>query len=336
MKLGFACKYMHNDRSLNTKQLEAIERTYNTRTVTAKWLSSVPINVAEERLYEVVKHNLTSIQNMLSYILTLPKELHMFRISSDILPLYSHKDWKHIYKRIELLDLMGSHFSNIGNFARKNKIRLSFHPGQFCVLASNSIDIVNKSIEEFEYHADMIRMMNFGQSFQDFKCNIHIAGAFGTAGVRQAYPRLSSVAKNTITFENEEKKYGVNSVLEICDLAPVVLDIHHCWINENDYIDINDNRISKIIDSWKGVRPVMHYSQSREFILDNGFSIHDKLEIPELLKHFNKKDLYAHSDYMCNNWSNLYAKQFLDNFDIMFEVKSKNLALIDYYKKYLS
>lgn len=335
-RLGFACKYMHNNRSLSKKEIETIERTFNTRTVTAKWMSSVHLDIATERIYEVVEHNLNSIQNSLRYVTTLDSALHMYRISSDILPLYSHPKWKFIYTLSEFKDLMESKFSIIGQFARTNNIRLSFHPGQFCVLASHSDDIVKKSIEEFEYHADMARMMGYGVSFQDFKCNVHISGASGPEGIRAMFNKLSTTAKNIITFENEEKKYGLNSVLETSDLAPVVLDIHHCWINENDYIDIKDDRIKKVIDSWRGVRPTMHYSQSKEFLQDLGFNKTDKLKIPELLKVVNKKDLYAHSDYMWNDWSNLYAKQFLENFDIMFEVKSKNLAVIEYYNTYLS
>ena len=45
-----------------------------------------------------------------------------------------------------------------------------------------------------------------------------------------------------VTFENEEKTYGVDDCLQLADLAPVVLDIHHCWINENDYIEVDDPR----------------------------------------------------------------------------------------------
>ncbi len=335
-RLGFACKYMHHDRTLKTKEIEFIEKPLNTRTVTVKWMKSVDKSIAEERLFSVVNHNIQSIKNLLHYILTLPKELHMLRISSDILPLYTHKDFKHLYKILEFKSLMESGFSDIGNFARINNIRLSMHPGQFCVLASINPEVIDKSIEEFEYHTDMIRMMGYGQNFQDFKCNIHISGGLGVYGMRESFHRLSLEARNTITFENEEKVYGLNSVLQISDLAPVVLDIHHCWLNENDYININDDRIKRVIDSWKGVRPTMHYSQSKEFILDKGFTNMQKLEVKDLLKYFKKKDLYAHSDYMWNDWTNLYAKQFINNFDIMFEVKSKNLAVIDYYNKYIN
>ncbi|HAJ87221.1 MAG TPA: UV damage endonuclease UvsE, partial [Pseudomonas sp.] len=53
-----------------------------------------------------------------------------------------------------------------------------------------------------------------------------------------------------------------------------------------------------------------------------------KLEIPELLEQVSKRDLYAHSKRMWNRWTNRYAFQFLDRFDIMLEAKDKNLAAL--------
>lgn len=334
-RIGFACKYMHDNQNLPKKELEAIERSYNTRTVTLKWLRSVDRKTAEERLFEVIEHNLSSQYKILTYVNTLPEKLKMMRISSDLLPLYTHKEYAYFYSSTLIKEYISSEFSKIGEFARKNNIRLSMHPGQFCVLASDRPDVVLNSIDEFEYHADMIRMMGYGQQFQDFKCNVHIAGGLGVDGVLAILPKLSDVAKNTITFENEERKYGLDDCLKLSEHCPVVLDIHHCWINEGDYIEHNDDRIKKVIDSWRGVRPTMHYSQSRESLLDLGFDSDSKLDMTSLLEQVNKKDLSAHSDKMWNHWCNLYAKEFLNDFDIMFEAKHKNLAVLEFYKKYL-
>lgn len=333
-KIGFACKYMHADRTLSAKDLETVERQYNTKTTTAKWLSSVDINDSYAKLFMVVEHNLASQLKLLEYVNTLPEQLRMVRLSSDLLPLYSHHAWGHFYKRNDVKAIIEHGFAQIGQYAREHNIRLSMHPGQFCVLASDRSDVVEKSIAEFEYHVDMIRMMGYGKTFQDFKCNIHIAGTHGVAGTIDVLSRLSQEARNCITFENEEKKYGLDDCLQLAPYAPVVLDVHHCWIHEGDYIDLTDQRIQRILDSWRGVRPTMHYSQSREFVLEN-FNDIQKLEIPDLMKHYNKKDLYGHSDYMWNDWSNLYVREFMTYFDIMFEVKAKNLAIIKYYETYL-
>lgn len=244
---------MHENRSLDKKEIELIEKEYNTKTTTLKWIKSVDEKTAEEKLFSIISHNLESQIKMLLYIKSLPEVLHMFRISSDLLPLYTHSSCKWFYKQKYVQEFLEKKFSEIGNLARKENIRLSMHPGQFCVLASSNENIVENSIDEFEYHADMIRMMGYGKKFQDFKCNIHISGQIGV-----------EVAKNTITIENEEKKYGVNSCIELYKKIPIVLDVHHCWIHEEDYISINDKRVQIILESWRGIRPTMHYSQSRE------------------------------------------------------------------------
>ncbi len=175
MKIGFACKYMHEDRSLDKKEIQLIEKEYNTKTTTLKWIKSVDSKTVEEKLFSIISHNLESQIKMLLYIKSLPKELHMFRISSDLLPLYTHSSCKWFYKQRYIQEFLEKKFSEIGNLAKKENIRLSMHPGQFCVLASSNENIVENSIEEFEYHADMIRMMGYGKKFQDFKCNIHIS-----------------------------------------------------------------------------------------------------------------------------------------------------------------
>ncbi|NIE73131.1 UV DNA damage repair endonuclease UvsE [Pantoea sp. Ap-967] len=334
-RLGFACMYRHPDQRLPAKALDAIERPFNPRTTTLRWLSSAAPEAARAKLLELVQHNLDAQVRLLAYVSELPPMLRMLRLSSDLLPLYSHPSVAPLYRDPAFQALMASGFAAIGSLARDQDIRLSFHPGQYCVLGSDRAEVVENSLAEFEYHADMIRLMGYGLRFQDFKCNVHIAGRLGAEGVRQVWPRLSQVARNVITFENDEKTYGVDDCLSLADLAPVVLDIHHCWIHEGDYIDPHDPRVAQVIDSWRGVRPTMHYSQPPESLQALGFDAGSKLTIPALLERVNKRDLYQHSAQMWNDWTNRYALAFLDRFDIMFEAKDKNLATLDFYRRYI-
>ncbi|MEM7294338.1 MAG: UV damage endonuclease UvsE, partial [Pseudomonadota bacterium] len=72
----------------------------------------------------------------------------------------------------------------MGEATRQLDVRVSMHPGQFTVLASIDEDIVNRSIEEFEYHVDIARWMGYGVQFQDFKINVHISGKKGPQGIK--------------------------------------------------------------------------------------------------------------------------------------------------------
>jgi UV DNA damage repair endonuclease len=207
------------------------------------------------------------------------------------------------------------------------------HPGQFTVLASDNEEIVERSIEEFEYHVDCIRWMGYGVQFQDFKCNVHISGRQGPAGIKAALKRLSPEARNTITIENDENKWGLDASLELADDLALVLDIHHHWCREAEYILPTDDRFARVIDSWRGVRPAIHYSYSRDTALPEGFA-HDTMpDFPALLEAGHKKaKLRAHSDYYPNNAVNDYALSFLPYADIMCESKCKNLASIALHK----
>lgn len=334
-RIGFACQYRHSIRALTLAELKLIEGAYNPRTTTLRWMNSVATQVAHEKLQEVITHNLQAQLQLLDYVAQLPEALRMLRLSSDLLPFYSHPQVAAFYQQPERQAWLAERFAQMGDCARSAGIRLSFHPGQFCVLGSDKPPVVENSLAEFEYHADMIRMMGYGVQFQDFKCNVHIAGRLGAEGIRAIWPRLSEVARRCITFENEEKTYGVDDCLQLADLAPVVLDIHHCWINENDYIAVDDPRVDRIIDSWRGVRPVMHYSQPQERLQELGFIAEQKLEMEALLQVVSKRDLYGHSELMWNHWTNRYALQFLERFDIMFEAKHKNQATLAFYQSYM-
>jgi UV DNA damage repair endonuclease len=216
----------------------------------------------------------------------------------------------------------------VGDLARKGGVRLSFHPGQFTVLASESDDIVNRSIEEFEYHVDMARWMGYGKSFQDFKINVHISGRRGPQGIKDVLGRLTPEARNCITIENDENAWGIESSLELQKHCALVLDVHHHWVRTGDYIQPTDDRVLRVIDSWRGVRPVMHYSVSREEWLPG----HCEKTLPDyaqLLEAGHKKQkLRAHSNFMWNTAVNEWALSFLDTHDIMVEAKGKNLASV--------
>ena len=325
-RVGFACKYLHEDQTLKPKLLEEIQRPLTEKCTTVAWLNRQSRDVAEQRLWDIMVHNTQAVYNLIEWVGSQDPELRMVRIGSNQLPMYTQPDWRYFWQRSDVKEYASREYAKAGELARKLDVRLSMHPGQFCVLASDNPDVVNRSIEEFEYHADIIRYMGYGQKFQDFKCNVHISGRKGPAGLVDVYPKLSQEARNTITIENDENSWGLDASLQLPSYIPLVLDIHHHWCKTGEYIQREDDRLSRVIESWRGVRPVMHYSVSREDYLVG----HDPNTLPnkeELLEQgFKKAKLRAHSDFMWNNAVNEWASSFRDNFDIMVEAKMKNLA----------
>ena len=321
---------MHPDQTQKKKLLEETQRPLNTRSTTVQWLNRQTKEVAEQRLWDIMEHNIQAYHNLIEYVGGLPNELHMVRLGSDLLPVYTHVDWRHYWRRTDVIEFCERALFKVGETARALDVRLSMHPGQFTVLASVTPEIVERSIEEFEYHADIIRWLGYGQKWQDFKCNVHISGRQGPAGIKAVLPRLSTEARNTITIENDENAWGLDASLELEKDVALVLDIHHHWCHSaGEYIAPTDDRFKRVIDSWRGVRPAIHYSVSREDLLtDHNPEV--RPDFSRLLEQgFKKAKLRAHSDYMWNTAVNNWALSFLPYADIMVEAKAKNLASIE-------
>ena len=325
-RIGFCCKWIDHAGQVDGIKPTDDARKYNTGSTTVAWLKRQSRERAEEKLWDLMKQNIESTKQLVKKVASLDEHLRMVRISSDILPVYTQSDYSYFWRQADVVAYCEREFAKVGQVAKDNDVRLSFHPGQFVVLASASSDVVARSIEEFEYHADMARWMGYGREFQDFKINVHISGRAGPQGIRLAYSSLSPEARNTITIENEEISHGLDDCLSISDLVPVVLDIHHHWIREGEYIDPADDRVQRVVESWRGRRPVLHFSVSREDLL----GIHDNTRAPDLanllIEGHKKQKLRAHSDFYWNTAVNQWALSFLGSHDIQCESKAKNLA----------
>jgi UV DNA damage repair endonuclease len=293
---------------------------------------------AEQRQWDIMNHNAAAAVKMIERVATLPPGRRMVRLGSEMLQGYTEPSWIAWWQRTEIQDHCAKIFAPVGETARRLGVRLSFHPGQFCVLASESDEIVERSILEFEYHADMARWMGYGETWHDngFKINVHLSGKGGPAKFLRTLGRLSPEARNLITIENDEISNGIETTLLVAEHTALVLDIHHHWINSGEYIQANDDRVKRVIDSWRGVRPALHYSVSREDVLvdypgDILPSMADLLALG-----YKKQKLRAHSDFYWNTAVTDWALTFADQFDIQCEAKGKNLASGQVYEQYIS
>lgn len=333
-RIGFCCKYMDPDQTQKPKVLKEVQSKFTEMQTTVAWLNRQEKSIAEQKMLDCVDHNMASMLNLVEYVATLPQNRRMVRLGSNQIPCATQEDWRYLWQDSNNRDWMAEGFAKVGQAARDLDVRISFHPGQFTVLASDRPDVVDRSIDEFEYHTDMARWMGYGKQFQDFKCNVHISGKLGYQGIIDVLPKLSPEARNIITIENDEMCHGLDASLMLADHVALVLDIHHHWIRDEEYIQPDDDRVKRVIDSWRGVRPAMHYSYSRDERLPVGFA-HDTMpDMKQLLAAGCKKQkLRAHSDYFPNRAVNEWALSFSKDFDIQCEAKAKNLASQQLYEQ---
>ena len=324
-------------------KVNAKDRDLNGRSTTMRWLREHPGD-AEQRQHDIMNHNTAAAVRMIERVGTLPPERRMVRLGSEMLQGYTEKNWIDWWQRREIQDHLAKIFAPVGEAARKHDVKISFHPGQFCVLASETPDIVERSILEYEYHVDMARWMGYGKSWHDgCKINVHISGRQGPEGIIKVLPRLSTEARNLITIENDEMGWGLDATLKLEKHVALVLDIHHHLIRDEEHIRPNDDRVKRVIDSWRGVRPTLHYSYFRDEALLPAFNacpelMHNNLHDIRVLLSFGckKQKLRAHSDLFPNQKTNAWALSFRENFDIQTEAKGKNMAAQQVYEQSLA
>ena len=342
-RIGFCCKWLNDRSEFGGMKVNAKDRELNGRSTTMRWLREHPGD-AEQRQHDIMNHNTAAAVRMIERVGTLPPERRMVRLGSEMLQGYTEKNWVDWWQRRERQDHLAKIFAPVGEAARTHDVKISFQPGQFCVLASETPDIVERSILEYEYHVDMARWMGYGKSWHDgCKINVHISGRQGPEGIIKVLPRLSTEARNLITIENDEMGWGLDATLKLEKHVALVLDIHHHLIRDEEHIRPNDDRVKRVIDSWRGVRPTLHYSYFRDEALLPAFNacpelMHNNLHDIRVLLSFGckKQKLRAHSDLFPNQKTNAWALSFRENFDIQTEAKGKNMAAQQVYEQSLA
>ena len=83
-RIGFCCKYLDPDRLRKPKILKEIQQNYTEKVTTVAWCNRQEKHVAEERMLDLVTHNMQSAYNLVEWVgTTLPAERRMVRLGSN-------------------------------------------------------------------------------------------------------------------------------------------------------------------------------------------------------------------------------------------------------------
>lgn len=330
-RIGFACKWMNPSPPNDKKEAQKITEAMNFKGTTRRYINSLKTKQEQfEKVEGIIRHNLSALQGALLWLCDQPINLRMMRIGSDMLPFYTLNEFKWIYDDQPLMKEVQTLLALSGEISRINGIRLSMHPGQFCILNSAKPNVVENSIEEFEYHCDIMRWMGF-TGWHPYGMEINVHGGSKVEGLDPLISvinnRLSEDARNWISIENDEYSYGIADLHRLSEICAILPDVHHHFIHsKGEYIQSGDKRLEPYIASWRGIVPEMHYSISPEYVQEGK----DNSILPDfktlLSEGFSRTDLRKHSNGSYNSATNDWVLSFADKFDIMVEAKHKNLA----------
>ena len=196
-----------------------------------------------------------------------------FRVNSQILPIKTHPDCGYHVDDLPEADEIMSRFQECGKFAQRHKLRTCFHPDQFVVLNSPRPDVVEKSVQELEYQAEVSEWIGADV------INIHGGGAYGDkpkalADFARNLDRLSLRVRSRLTVENDDKTYAPADLLPICRATgiPLVYDVHHHRCHPDELTSEQATQealttwnrepmfhLSSPIEGWGGPKPERHH-----------------------------------------------------------------------------
>jgi UV DNA damage endonuclease len=207
-------------------------------------------------------------------------------------------------------DYFKSDFLEIGQFIKKNKMRITMHPGQYTVLNSINQKVYKNSILDLDYHVEVLDLMELDSKA---KVQIHVGGVYknkqeSSNRFVERYNLLDDRIKRRLIIENDGKSYNLNQCLQIHNKIgiPIVLDVYHheCFNSGESLFEA----FSLLCKTWKdedGI-PIVHYSSQKI----GGKKGNHANSID--LKHFQK-----------------FIENTLDfNFDLMLEIKDKEKSVL--------
>ncbi len=268
--------------------------------------SCIMKNASEAKLLELISHNLDSLENIIDY--NIENNIRLFRISSDLIPFGSSA-----INKIPWWDLFRAEFLRIGQRIKDNGIRVSMHPGQYTVINSPNEVVVNRAIDDLEYHSKVLDSLGVGK---EHKIILHIGGVYNdkkssVSRFVTSFCNLPIFIRDRIVLENDDKSYNICDALEISAVldVPVVFDNLHNEINPCDLEKSDAFWINECKKTWKeddGIQKI-HYSQQDPAKRSGSHS--DSIFLDKFLVFYNSLER--------------------DDIDIMLEVKDKNLSAVN-------
>lgn len=190
-----------------------------------------------------------------------------FRISSALFPLADQVD-RSLWVNPEVL-----HYLKVaGDFVKSNGMRVTTHPGQFCVLSSDSDSIVEKAFVELAIHGWMFDAMGLDHTPQ-YAINIHGGKTDRTSRLIEQIKSLPDNVRKRLTLENDENCYNVIDLLEVYQETgvPICWDSHHSVFNDGD-ISLEDAQ-SATMETWpKGIKPLQHLANTEPGMENGSFN----------------------------------------------------------------
>jgi len=271
-----------------------------------------------DKVLTKVKQNLSALHKQLKHVAQMPDDCKMFRISSNLLPVFDHPEYKYLYDD-KMIIIVEYGLSLCKRVIDDYGIVVSCHPDKFSVINSDKESVRLKSFITLEYHRYFMEQLT---TYDQSCINVHVNGKLDHTPEfdNGLYPEL----RKWLSIENDcsISHAGVHETLAYCQKYNIkmVYDLHHDYCeNSGTKRHADDDRtMASIINTWQGQTPIFHVSDSRDPLGST------------------PKKLSPHSDYINCEKVVQRVSELLEFARIEVESKKKNLSTLDLRNKLLN
>ncbi len=233
-------------------------------------------NASPKGLRIIIGQNLSALENMIDY--NIGNGITLYRISSDLIPFGSHVANKLVWQ-----DEYKEQLTRISGKIKAAGMRVSMHPGPYNVLNSLGPQVVQRTIDDLNYHE---RVLTCLETDAASKIVLHIGGIFGNK--KEALKRfkahfayLDNALKRRLVLENDERYFHIGDVLEIAQALglPVVFDTLHHNMNSCCAYRTQNDWLQFCKQTWKESdgKQKIHYSQQDDAKRPGPFADHPNM-----------------------------------------------------------
>jgi len=243
---------------------ELKELGYSFRTMTWKQFNKIRDTEGEERaLFLLGERWFNNVTVTLECIEHCAREGWGYRVSSDLFPCLTHPDFHYKVSDVPQYDEIMELFEE----CRANdawQVRLSMHPDQFVVLASENQDAVDKSIAELNHHGWVMDMLGCQRNHYNVMC-LHVNCSKGdpadiAARFMSNLNKTDQSVQSRLAVETEDKGcWNAENLCKHFDI-PVIFDNLHNQCNPSSLSELDAALLCE--STWNGIKPVFHLSES--------------------------------------------------------------------------
>lgn len=231
---------------------------------------------------------------------------YCYRLSSDLFPLVTYEKAELSLEQLPQYGLILNSFNSIKSYLESHPTRISCHPSEFNVLATENIDALTRTVRELNFYSWFMDQIGCPADYNS-PMNVHINNNQGLPGeiterFRRGLEMLDDNCRARLVVENDDKPACWSVKKLVCYLheqtgCPITFDYLHHRCHPDNLTE--EQALRLCYDTWGDYRPLFHYSESRD-----------------------QDNIRAHADY-----PSVVPDNYGLDFDLDFEFKMKDKAI---------